>query len=65
MRDSDKLWRYEVAAVGICYDWFNETPVQNCARNEALLPRFETVPGRVMATAELERTRSLLLAHVL
>lgn len=65
VRDSDKLWRYEVAAVGICADWFNETPAQNCARNEALLPTFETEPGRALATAELERTRSLLLTHVL
>ena len=65
VRDSDKLWRDEVTGTAIGCDWFGETPVQNCARNEAILPRFETDPGRAMATAELERTRSLLLAHVL
>ncbi|MCB1362232.1 MAG: HD domain-containing protein [Rhodobacter sp.] len=65
VRDSDKLWRYEVTGTAVGCDWFGETPVQNCARNEAILPKFETEPGRVMATEELARTRARLLAHVL
>lgn len=65
VRDSDKLWRYEVAAVGICCDWFAETPAQNCTRNEALLPKFETEPGREMATAALKKTRAALMTQVL
>ena len=65
VRDADKLWRYEVTGTAVGCDWFGETPVQNCARNEAILPKFETAPGRAMAAAELVRTRALLLAHVL
>ena len=65
VRDSDKLWRYEVTGTAVGCDWFGETPVQNCARNEAILPKFETEPGRAMATAELAKTRALLMAHVL
>lgn len=65
VRDSDKLWRYEVTGTAVGCDWFGETPVANCARNEKILPKFETEPGRRMATEELARTRALLLAHVL
>ena len=65
VRDADKLWRYEVTGTAVGCDWFGETPVQNCARNEAILPKFETAPGRAMAAAELVRTRALLLAHLL
>lgn len=65
VRDADKLWRYEPAAVAICTDWFQETPRQNLARSEALLPRFETEAGRAMATAELARTRAALMTHLI
>ena len=65
VRDSDKLWRYEVTGTAVGCDWFGETPAQNCARNAAILPKFETEPGRAMATAELAKTRAALLAHLL
>ncbi|MBN8292937.1 HD domain-containing protein [Rhodobacter sp. NTK016B] len=65
VRDSDKLWRYEVTGTAVGCDWFGETPVQNCDRNEKILPKFETEPGRAMAEAELAKTRALLLAHLL
>ncbi|GAB4273074.1 MAG: HD domain-containing protein [Pararhodobacter sp.] len=65
VRDSDKLWRYEVTGTAVGCDWFGETPAQNCDRNERMLPTFETEPGRAMATAALAETRKALMAHLL
>lgn len=65
VRDSDKLWRYEVTGTAVGCDWFGETPAQNCDRNERILARFETEPGRAMATAALAETRRALKVHVL
>lgn len=65
VRDADKLWRYEVTGTAVGCDWFGETPAQNCARNEAILPRFETEPGRAMATAALAETRRALMIGLL
>ena len=65
VRDSDKLWRYEVTGTAVGCDWFGENPGQNCARNEKILPKFETEPGRAMATAALAETRKALKVHVL
>ena len=65
MRDADKLWRYEVTGTAVGCDWFGETPAQNCLRNAAILPKFETEPGRAMAEAALAETRNALKIHVL
>lgn len=65
VRDADKLWRYEVTGTAVGCDWFGETPSQNCHRNEAILPKFETEPGRAMATATLAETRRALKVGVL
>ena len=65
VRDADKLWRYEVTGTAVGCDWFGETPAQNCARNEIILAKFETEPGRAMAAAELAVTRRKLKLHVL
>lgn len=65
VRDADKLWRYEVTGTAVGSDWFGETPAQNCNRNERVLPKFETAPGRAMAEAELARTRRALRVDVL
>ncbi|NEY90136.1 HD domain-containing protein [Tabrizicola oligotrophica] len=65
VRDSDKLWRYEVTGTAVGCDWFGETPAENCRRNEKILPKFETEPGRAMATAALAETRKALKVHVL
>ena len=65
VRDADKLWRYEVTGTAVGCDWFGENPGQNWLRNEAILPRFETEPGRAMATAALAETRRALMLHVL
>ena len=65
VRDSDKLWRYEVTGTAVGCDWFGETPSQHCARNEAILAKFETDPGRAMAEATLAETRRALKVGVL
>lgn len=65
VRDADKLWRYEVAGTAIACDWFGETPSENCDRNEKVLARFETAPGRAMAQAELAATRRKLKCHLI
>ena len=65
VRDADKLWRYEVTGCAIGCDWFGETPRANCLRNEAILPKFETEPGRAMAVAALAVTRRALKVDVL
>jgi hypothetical protein len=65
VRDSDKLWRYEVTGTAVGCDWFGETPAQNCVRNEKILAKFETEPGRAMASAALAETRKALKIHVL
>ena len=65
VRDSDKLWRYEVTGTAVGCDWFGETPAQNCLRNEKILAKFETEPGRAMASTALAETRKALKIHVL
>lgn len=65
VRDADKLWRYEVTGTAVGCDWFGETPAQNCVRNDVILARFETEPGRAMAAAELAVTRRKLKIGVL
>ncbi len=65
VRDADKLWRYEVTGTAVGCDWFGETPSANCKRNEAILPKFETEPGRAMAVAALAVTRRALKVDVL
>ena len=65
VRDADKLWRYEVTGTAVGCDWFGEIPAQNCDRNERILAKFETDPGRAMATAALADTRRALKIGVL
>jgi hypothetical protein len=65
VRDADKLWRYDLAGTSVGCDWFRETPARNCDRNETILPKFETAPGRAMAADALAATRKALKTHVL
>ena len=65
VREADKLWRYEVTGTAVGCDWFGETPAQNCDRNEKILAKFETEPGRAMASAALAETRRALKIGVL
>jgi len=66
VRDADKLWRFEPAAVGIVTDWMAMTPSAFCHRlRTKVLPQLETGAARAMAEAELERTCARLLVHVI
>ena len=65
MRDSDKLWRYEVTGIAVACDWFGVTPHVYVDQVEAQLPKFETEHGRRLAEAELADTRRKLMLHVL
>ena len=65
MRDSDKLWRYEVTGIAVACDWFGVTPHAYVDQVEAQLPKFETEHGRRLAEAELAETRRKLMLHVL
>ena len=65
VRDSDKLWRYEVTGISVACDWFGVTPHIYADRLEAELVKFETEPGREMAAQALADSRTRLLLHVL
>ncbi|HPG04610.1 MAG TPA: metal-dependent phosphohydrolase, partial [Rhodoblastus sp.] len=65
MRDSDKLWRYEVTGIAVACDWFGVTPHAYVDQVEAQLPKFETEHGRRLAEAEMADTRRKLMLHVL
>jgi len=60
VRDSDKLWRYEVTGIAIACDWFGVTPHAYADRLERELAKFETAPGRDWAAQELSRSRTRL-----
>lgn len=65
VRDADKLWRFEPAGTAIAADWFGVTPAAYCRRNDDLVPRLETAPGREMAAAALAATKAALKVHLL
>jgi hypothetical protein len=65
VRDSDKLWRYEVTGIAVACDWFGVTPHAYADRAAAQIPQFETEFGRTLAEAALAETRCRLMFHVL
>lgn len=65
VRDSDKLWRYEVTGITVACDWFGGTPKDYALRVESELGKFETALGRTLAEAELAVTKTKLKLHVL
>ena len=65
VRDSDKLWRYEVTGISVAADWFGTTPHGYADQIERELPRFETAEGRAMAEAALAESRARLMLHVI
>jgi HD superfamily phosphodiesterase len=65
VRDSDKLWRYEVTGAAVACDWFGVTPHAFVDLFEAQLGKFETEFGRSLAEAELVKTRRRLMLHVI
>ncbi|WP_238364140.1 HD domain-containing protein [Mesobacterium pallidum] len=65
VRDSDKLWRYEVTGISVAADWFGTTPGGYADRIEGELHKFETDHGRRMAEEALDISRAQLMLHVL
>lgn len=66
VRDADKLWRFEPAAVGIVTDWMGMTPTAFCHRlRYIVLEQLETKAARNLAEPELERTCARLMVHVI
>lgn len=66
VRDADKLWRFEPAAVGIVSDWMAMTPTAYTQRlRTKILPQLETEAARDMALPELDRTCARLMVHVI
>lgn len=66
VRDADKLWRFEPAAVGIVTEWMNITPSAFCHRlRTQVLSELETDAARDLALPELDRTCARLRVNVL
>lgn len=65
VRDADKLWRFTVTGVAVACDWFKITPHQYADRVEQQFSLLETAAGEEMARAELERTRTTLMLHLI
>lgn len=66
VRDADKLWRFEPAAVAIVTDWMSMTPSAYCHRLRTIfLDQLETPFARTLAAPELERTCARLMVHVI
>lgn len=65
VRDSDKLWRYEITGISVACDWFGITPHAYADRLEGDLGRFETDYGLELATRELAESRTRLMMHVI
>ena len=65
VRDSDKLWRYDVPGIAIASDWFGHTPHQYAAHLDKSLDKLETDVGRQMAVEVLAASRKSLKLHVL
>jgi hypothetical protein len=65
VRDADKLWRFSVTGVSVACDWFRMTPRQYADRLEDQAGRLETENGRLWAAAELARTRTALMLHLI
>ena len=66
VRDADKLWRFEPAAVAIVTDWMSITPSALCHwLRTTVLDKLETDAARDMAAPELERTCARLMVNVI
>ena len=66
MRDADRLWRFDATGIAMASGWFSLTPAAYVDRLEVeILPELITTAALEMATADLTRSRSLLLTGVL
>jgi hypothetical protein len=66
VRDADRLWRFDHTGLALAHNWFKMTPSAYMDRLEAeILPELQTSAARLMAEADLARSRALLKASVL
>ena len=66
VRDADRLWRFTPTGIGIASGWFKKTPAEYYRQlRERTFGELITTEARRMASAELERSRSLLKLDVL
>jgi hypothetical protein len=65
VRDADRAWRFDHAGIALASGWFKMDPATYTDRLEAeIVPELLTEPAIAMATADLERSRSLLKTAV-
>jgi len=65
VRDADKLWRFTVTGVAVVCEWFRITPHEYAKRVEQQFSLIETAAGEEKARAELVRTRTALMLHLI
>lgn len=65
VRDSDKLWRFDVTGIAVACDWFKLTPRAYADRLEVQKDKLETEAGRKYATETLAASRKALMLHVI
>lgn len=66
VRDADRLWRFDHAGIALASGWFKMDPATYTDRLATeIVPELLTRAGIEMATADLERSRSLLKTAVL
>lgn len=66
VRDADRLWRFDHTGIALAHHWFKMTPSAYMDRLEAeIIPELQTSAARLIAEADLARSRALLKASVL
>lgn len=66
VRDADRLWRFTTTGIALASGWFSMDPAPYTDRLATeIIPELKTQPARDMATAALERSKSLLLTEIL
>ncbi len=66
VRDADRLWRFDHTGIALAHNWFKMTPSAYMDRLETeIIPELQTSAARLMAEADLARSRALLKASVL
>lgn len=66
VRDADRLWRFDHVGIALASSWFKLTPAKYMDRlEEEIVPELQTSAARLMAQADLARSRALLKGNVL
>lgn len=66
VRDADRLWRFDSVGIALASSWFQLTPAAYMDRlEEEIVPELQTSAARLMAEADLARSRALLKGSIL